>query len=204
MILAGALWLVSSSQGGSNHGRLPVNSHVQKVSPKELRLGFGRVRLFSWAMWAEDRPWSPSRDRVCFSVGVEGPLAHLPNGGTLGSETGGHKCGPIKANRGAVMAVPFKAGSMTLPSGKTESWRSFDIGVAAYPPSVDQVRLIFSDGGSEVLKARALPGHLAFKDNEAFRYALFAVDGCVSKLEGLVRGRVVARASEPECGDSSG
>lgn len=110
---------------------------------------------------------------------------------------GAEKCGPITPNRGTVVTRPVKAGSQTLPSGETESWESFDIGIAAYPPSVGQVRLMFSDGASEVVKAGAVPGRLAFKDAEPFHYALFAFDGCISGVQGLTKGRVVARAARP-------
>ena len=91
---------------------------------------------------------------------------------------------------------------MKFPFGKTVSWKSFDIGVAAYPPSVDQVRLVFSGGGSEVLKSRAVPSALAFKNTEPFRYVVFAVHGCVSEVEGLAKGRVVAHVGPRDCSDS--
>lgn len=203
VILAGALWLVASSQGGSDHERLPLKSPVQKASPKELRLGFGGTRLFQWSMWAADRSGPYSGIPVCFSVGLVGPLAQLVNGKSGGPETGDHKCGPIKAKRGAIVTVPVGAGSITPPHGKTESWQSFDVGMAAYRPSVDQVRLVFSDGESEVLKARAVPSRAAFKGAEPFHYAVFAVHGCVSEVQGLVRGKVVARVGDPECDVSS-
>jgi hypothetical protein len=200
VVLTAVLWLVVSSQGASGHGDLPINIHAQKASPKDLRLGYGEVKLFGWTMWAVDSAWSGRRRRVCFSVNLLGPLARLPHGHFLGPETGGHRCGPIKAKRGVIVAVPEEAGSTTPPSGKTESWSSFDVGLAAYQPSVDQTRLVFSDGESEVLKTHAVPEHLALKGAEPFRYALFAFQGCVREVQGIARGRVVARFGGLECG----
>lgn len=197
--LAVALWFVASSLGGGGHGRLPVDGGVKRVSANELRLGFARVLPWQWSMWAEARPWSSSRDRVCFLVDLLGPLAVLPNGSAMGPETGGKRCGPIKSSRGAVVTMPTKEGSQTLPTGETESWQSFDVGIAAYPTSVSQVRLVFSDGGSEVLRARAVPGRVRFRNAESFHYAVFAVNGCISEVQGLAKGRVVARFGEQEC-----
>jgi len=112
-------------------------------------------------------------------------------------------CGPIKITRPIKAVLPEKAGSITQPSGETESWQSFDVGVVAFAPTVGQVRLSFSDGTSEVLKTRAVPGSFAFKEAEPFRYALFAVHGCVSKVQGLAKGRVIVSIDERGCSDSS-
>jgi hypothetical protein len=114
----------------------------------------------------------------------------------MGPETGGTGCGPIKSGRGVVVTMPNQGGSVIPPSGKAESWQSFDVGLAAYPPSVGQVRLVFSDGASEVLRAHSIPSNVAFKDVELFHYAAFAVHGCISKVEGLARGKVVARSNK--------
>lgn len=135
VVLVGALWVVAASRGAADHERLPLKNRVQKASRTELRLGYGEDRLFGWSMWALDRPWSPTHDRVCLTVDVLGPLAHLPNGQSMGAETGGRGCGPIKAKQGTVVVVPTQGGSQTLPTGETESWQPFDVGVAAYRPS---------------------------------------------------------------------
>lgn len=204
-VVALTFWLVASSQGEGSHQALPVGGgHVKKVGPRDLRLGFGDVRLFSWTMLAEEGRQHSSRGRrVCFGVGLVGPLVHLPNGGgVMGPETGGRKCGPIKPTKGILSAVATKAGSQTLPSGKTESWQAFDVGVAAYPPSVGHVRLVFSDGASKVLKARSIPQRLAFKGAEPFHYVVFAFKGCVREVQGLARGNVVAHVGEPGCNQS--
>lgn len=203
MALAVVLWLVTSSQGGEMDRPLPVGGgHVKKVSAKELRLGFGRVMPWQWSMSALERPGSPSSDRVCFLVDRLGPLVPVPGRGVMGPGTGGEGCGPIDPKRGVVVASPIGDGSIELPTGKTESWKAFDIGIAAYPPSVHRVRLVFSGGGSEVLKSRAVPSALAFKNTEPFRYVVFAVHGCVSEVEGLAKGRVVAHVGPRDCSDS--
>ena len=201
LILLGVLWLASVSQGGSDHSRMSMDTHVRKVSPKQLRLGFGEVRLFRWSMWAEGRPWIPSQKRVCFSVALEGPLFHLPNGATMGTEVSGQNCGPVDGGKGTVVTLPIGASSITLPDGTTESWESFDLGVAAFPRPVGQVRLVFSDGAIEVLKSRVIPRHLMLDGVEPFSYALFAMQGCVSQVQGLLRGKVVAHVIK-HCDDS--
>lgn len=204
MLLVGTLWLVASSDGGTSHGRLPLNGRVRQGPPKQLRLGVGRTSSFLWQMWAEAKPSSPSMDRVCIHLNLVGPLAHAPNGSFGGPEVGRNMCGPIKSRGGIVKAVMWvKGGSTSLPSGETESWQPFSVGAVAFLPFVSQVRLAFSDGGSEVLKARAVPGRLAFKDAEPFHYALFANLGCVTMVQGLAKGKVVANGDEKECGDSS-
>jgi hypothetical protein len=112
----------------------------------------------------------------------------------MGSEVSGHGCGPIKTSRGAVKAVlPEGAGSIDPPTGGSDSWESFVVGVVAFAPSVHHVRLVFSDGASQVVKARAVPPHLAFEHTELFHYAVFAVKGCVSNMQGLAKGKVVAQ-----------
>lgn len=201
MILVGALWLVASSDGGSRRERLPLHAQVQRESSTSLRLGVGRITTFSWAMWAE---LSPSRDHVCVDTVLAGPIYHFPNGSSGDPGEGNrYMCGPIKTTRSIKAVLPEKASSITQPSGETESWQSFDVGVVAYPPSIGQVRLSFSDGTSEVIKARAVPSRLAFKGAEPFHYALFAVHGCVSKVQGLARGRVMVSTDERGCSDSS-
>jgi len=97
------------------------------------------------------------------------------------------------------VTIPREAGSAGLRSGETLSWRSIDVGVAAYSQKVDDVRLLFAGGGSEVLKARALSRGLALKNAEKFRYVVFAVEGCVREVQGLVGGRVVAQEHSEEC-----
>ena len=164
-----------------------------------LRLDFGEDHSFSWSMWAASRAWPGPHNRVCLLVGLVGPLVHLPNGAAMGPGTGDDRCGPIKSGEGVAVTMPTKEGSITPPSGSAEPWEAFDVGIAAYPPSVGQVRLIFSDGATEILKTRSVPGRLAFKDAEPFRYAVFAYLGCVRELQGLAKGKVVARAIQHEC-----
>lgn len=204
VVAAMALWFVASSQGGNSDGRLPVGGdHVTKVSPTELRLAFATVMPWRWNMWAVKRPSRTSTARVCFLVDLNGPMGPLSGGGIItGPEVGAKGCGPIAPSRGVVVALPNSGGSVEFPSGKTVSWKSFDVGVAAYPPSVDHIRLVFSGGGSEVLKTRAVPSALAFKNTEPFRYVVFAVHGCVSEVEGLARGRAVAQVGPRECSES--
>jgi hypothetical protein len=202
LMLVVVLWLVTSSQGGAADKLLPVNGHVKKESSKELRLGFGRVMPWQWTMSALEARSTTSRDRVCFLVGFLGPLVPAPGGGVQGPGTGESKCGPIDPKRGVVVTSPNGAGSIELPSGKTESWQAFDAGIAAYPPFVGHVRLNFLGGGSEVRKTRAVPRNLAFQDAEPFRYIVYAVHGCVSEVEGLAKGRVVAHVGPRDCSDS--
>lgn len=202
--LASALWFVAASQGGDPNRGMPVGGgHVVKVSPTELRLAFRRDMPWQWNMWAVERPSATSVHRVCLVVNLLGPLFPVPGQGFMGPETGGKGCGPIDPSRGVVVALPHGGGSVEAPSGEDVSWKSFDIGVAAYPPSVDQVRLVFSDGGSEVVKTRSVPKGIAFKRTEPFRYLVFAVHGCVSEVEGLAKGRVVARVGPRDCSDES-
>lgn len=204
LILAGALWFVASSQGGGADERLPVGGdRVTKVSPKELRLGFARVMPWQWTILAEERPSMSSRDRVCFSVDLYGPLVPVPGHGVMGpGGSAARGCGPIDPSRGVLVAQSERGGSVEPPKGKIESWQSFDVGIAAYPPSVGKVRLVFSDGASEILKTRAVPKDVAFRNTESFRYAIFAVHGCVSEAEGFVKSRVVARVGPRACDDS--
>lgn len=202
--LAVALLFVASSQGGDSDRRMPVGGgHVRKTSPTELRLASARVITpWQWIIWALKRPSQISMDRVCLFVDLLGPGGPFPGGFILGPEQGAKGCGPIDPSRGVVVMLPTADGSVKLPSGKTETWKSFDVGAAAYPPSVDQVRLVFSGGGSELLQTRALPGAVAFKGTEPFRYVVFAVHGCVSEVEGLESGREVARVGPRTCSGS--
>lgn len=203
--LAVALLFVATSQGGDSDRRMPVGGgDVTKTSPTELRLASARVIIpWRWNMWAVKRPSLTSIDRVCLFVDLLGPGGSFPGGFILGPEVGAKGCGPIDPSRGVVVALPTEGGSVELPSGKTESWKSFDVGAAAYLPSVDRVRLVFSNGGSELLKTRAVPDAVAFKGTEPFRYVVFAVHGCVSRVEGLEKGRTVARVGPRVCSGSS-
>jgi hypothetical protein len=147
---------------------------------------------------------SPSRDQVCVDTVLAGPIYHFPNGASGDPGEGNrHMCGPITTTRPIKAVLLEKAGSITQPSGKIESWQSFDVGVVAYPPSISQARLIFSDGSSEVMKTRVVPSRFAFKDAEPFRYVMFAVSGCVSKAQGLAKGRVIVSTDERGCSGSA-
>lgn len=147
---------------------------------------------------------SPSRDHVCVDTVLAGPIYHFPNGASGDPGEGNrHMCGPITTTRPIKAVLLEKAGSITQPSGKIESWQSFDVGVVAYPPSISQARLIFSDGSSEVMKTRVVPSRFAFKDAEPFRYVMFAVSGCVSKVQGLAKGRVIVSTDERGCSGSA-
>jgi hypothetical protein len=121
-------------------------------------------------------------------------------GGSGGSE---EKCGPITHNHhGVFLSLPTPQGSQTLPSGQTETWEAFDVGIAAFPPSVGQIRLVSAGGSQETIMARRVPKTIAFKNAEPFHYAVFAVYGCVSEVQGLTNGQVVARVhSRPSCRD---
>jgi hypothetical protein len=107
----------------------------------------------------------------------------------------------MKPNKGTIIAVPTQGGSLDLPNGEAESWSSFDVGVAAYQPSVAHVRLVFSDGVSKILRTRKGPSWLRFEHNQRFRYVLFAFNGCVSKVEGLAEGSTVATVGR-DCSES--
>jgi hypothetical protein len=78
-------------------------------------------------------------------------------------------------------------------------WPSFDIGIAAYSAPVTQVRLDFSGGGQEELPARRLRGGFHVSGIAGLRYAVFAVEGCASKISGLENGEVVASSDDWEC-----
>lgn len=203
-VLATALWFVASSQGGDAGRRLPVGGgHVTKVSPTEVRVAFATAMPWQWNMWIVKRPSLTSTDRVCLMVDLLGPLGPVRNGLVVQGPEVAHKgCGPIDPSRGVVVASPNGGGSVEFPSGITESWKAFDIGIAVYQPSVDRVRLVFSGGGSEVLRTRALPNAVAFKNAEPFRYVVFAGRGCVSEVEGLEKGRAVAHVGPRDCSGS--
>jgi hypothetical protein len=200
LALAVSLWAVTSSEGGSSSGQLPVgDGHIKKVSPAVLRMGAGRITAWAWAMLAEDKS-SAAGSRVCFAVNLLGPLVKLPNGGAAGPETGKSACrssGETKLT--SVAAIAMEGGSQTSPTGETTSWPTFDVGIAAYPISVTQVRMAFSDGGSELLKARAVPRRLAFEGAGPFHYVVFAIRGCAREIQGLERGHVLVRDRQPRC-----
>lgn len=81
----------------------------------------------------------------------------------------------MKSARGMVFDAVGQGRFCDSPSSETESWRSFDVGVAAYPPVRRPGPPGLLEGGSEVLKTRAVPGRLAFEDTEPFRYVVFAI-----------------------------
>jgi hypothetical protein len=198
---AAAVMLLTAATVGADHKPLPLNEKVVRTTAKVLRLGYGKDVSFKWSIFVSDRSKSKAPRRVCFSVNLFGPLAHLASGVAMGPEVGGRGCGPIKFRQGAIVAMPIPGGSVTEPSGETESWQSFDVGVAAYRPNVDHVRLIFSDGIPEMLNARVVPSRVAFAGTEPFQYVVFAFNGCVERMEGFAKGKVVAtfKESAAEC-----
>jgi hypothetical protein len=143
----------------------------------------------------------------CAFVTSDGPLWKVPGGhaltgGTGGPdrESGGTKCGSIDSKTGLIRTLLTRGGSVKQPFLKTtETWPTFDLGVAAYPLSVHSVRLHFAGGGSSVLPLRRMPAAVRPKSWEPFRYVSFGVDGCVDTVEGISKGVTVARVQEPEC-----
>jgi hypothetical protein len=176
---------------GASHRLFPTHAdEAKKVGPGVVRLGFGKIKPFAWSVYAErGRPGGPA----CFAVRVVGPLHEFPGDGAGGPEASETKCGLDVSRHSQVVTVPTKGG---------ESWRPFDIGVAAYNLPVTRVRLGFSGRGWEEIGTRRQRRDLGVAGLDSLRYAVFAVEGCVSEVQGLAGSRVVANVSQSGCDES--
>lgn len=168
-------------------------------SPFRFRTGFGPP-VWSTEIKGPRPPRLGAKGSFCVWVSVLGPLIKVPGGGYSAQESGSTECGPINPKIGLVNLSPQPGGSLEQPEGEVETWPTFDVGSVAYPPSVDKVRLRFAGGGSTVLPLRRMPAADRPRTWEPFRYLSIGVYGCVNEVEGLSRGRAVARLHLVECG----
>jgi hypothetical protein len=185
-----------------------VSWKVTEISATEVSTGRstgGPPFVWGTGLSAIPRNGEAESGAFCVFVSGDGPLWKSPGGalfGGSGGESGGSECGPMNPKTGLVETDPIHGGSMKQPQlGTTETWQTFDVGIVAYPPSVDRVRLRFAGGGSTVLPLRRLPTAVRPSNWEPFRYASFGVYGCVGDVEGLTGRGVMARVHQSECGD---
>lgn len=202
-IVALAWPVAATAMGGPAELPIAENSEqVRRLSANALELGHGKKLPFAWGMSVEQSGARPgSASRLCFTVGLIGPLAPTPAGTLSGQEGIERGCRPSASTEGVVVTSATQHGSLELPSfGGTVYWPSFDIGVAAYPPSVTETRLFFAGGGPpRTYQLRRLAPKFALAGSEPFRYRAFAVYGCVTEVEGFANGKLVARAPQQGC-----
>lgn len=199
---------VGSAQAERSGAPLPgARWKVAKISGTEVSTGQSEPWQFREFVWRTGFAAPRGRERVapsafCVFVGVEGPFVRTPGGGGGGApDNVKSECGPIRPGAGLVKTVPTQEGSLKQPylGNVTYTWPSFDVGVVAYPMSVDKVRLRFAGGGSIILPLKGMPASVRPSKWEPFKYASFGVYGCVEEVEGLSAQRVVARAPQSEC-----
>lgn len=178
----------SQSRKAVDQRRFPTHAgKVEKVAKGVVKVGYGKIRPFIWSVYIENgKPGGPP----CFDVNVAGPLHEFPGGEVGGPGLGETKCGLGNGRSSQVVTVPIKEG---------ESWQAFDIGFAAYKTPVNRVRLVVSGDGQEEFGTRRLPRDFGIRGLGSLRYAVFAVAGCVGKVQGLEKSHVVATASDWEC-----
>ncbi|GEM_PF-4851035 len=185
--LVGAACAFSNSGQAAGHRPFPTHpSEVEKPSGVVL-LGSGRIKQFIWYVAVERGGGGPP----CFDVSVAGPVHKFPGVGLGGEQFGETQCGLGPSQHARVLTVPVPANA---------DWQPFDIGIAAYDTPVAHVRLDFSGGGREELRTRRMRSGFDISGIAGLRYAVFAVEGCASKISGLEKGRVVASAGDWECG----
>jgi hypothetical protein len=182
---------IAAMQSGARTGErtFPTNAgEAKRIADGVARLGTGEIKPFLWHVSAE----RGGPDKFpCFAIEVDGPL----------HEFRGHKLGgPERSDRECGLGPSPHARVVTMPMKGSDQWPAFDIGIAAYDQPVDEVRLMFSGDASKEVLTRHLGRDLSVPGLGALRYAVFAVEGCVSKVLGLEKGRVVASASDWECG----
>jgi hypothetical protein len=189
LALVAAACATSDSGQASGSGMFPTHSgDVRRVAGGAVKLGSGTINPFIWSVYAErggGREKSP-----CLALSVVGPLHEFPGGAKGGEERGETKCGPSASHQGQVLTVPVGTG---------DSWTAFDVGVAAYEQPISQVRLTYPDGSSALIRTRRLGRDLDVPGLGSLHYAVFAVEGCASKVSGLEKGRIVTTASDWEC-----
>lgn len=185
----------------------PLPEAVESIRPSKSKDSVQTIHShgrgpFLWsAGFTTARPsGSAQPGALCAFAEAIGPLERYKGGAGSGGGTGGRRCGPMNPRKGLAETVFIKSGSIKqVELGTTESWQAFDIGVVAFPPFVKKARLSFAGGGSLMLSLRRLPKSLRPESWEPFRYVSFGVYGCVSELEGMSKGKVVARVHESEC-----
>lgn len=189
IVLVVAVFTSSQFGEAADHRSFPTHAdQVKEVGSGVVRLGFGKIRPFVWSAYVErGRPGGPP----CFAVSVVGPIHEFTGEGAGGPELGETRCKSSRSQPSQVLAVPIKGG---------DTWQPFDIGVAAYNTRVTKVSLVVSGEGRKELKTRRLRRNFDIDGVASLRYVVFAVEGCVSKVFGLEKGRVVARDSRLGCG----
>jgi hypothetical protein len=188
LALLAAAYASSDSGQATGHGTFPTHAgEVKEVGHGLVRVGSGKIKPFIWSVYVErGRSGGPP----CFAVSVVGPLHEFPDHKFGGPELGETQCGLKAAQQARVVTAPVKDGG---------SWSAFDIGIAAYEKPVTQVQVMRVDGSSEQIRTRHLGRDLGVPGLGSLHYAVFAVEGCVSKVSGLEKGHVVATASDWEC-----
>jgi hypothetical protein len=186
----------SASAGGEAIRAYPTHqSHPEKIKPGFVNLGRGRIdaglrgpQRFAWWVAAEARRTGPDAGESCFSLEVIGPLAR----GIGAGQNGASGCLEATAGGGGAAVI---AG----PLHRSSSWSEFDVGVAAYEGDVESVRLVAPDGRAKVVRTREIGRDLSVPGLEALHYVVFAVSGCVKRVEAEEAGSVIGVARLPEC-----
>ena len=188
VVLAGVALAAVRSESPSGVRSFPNRiSEPRKAGPGLVQFGRGSIAPFRWSIYAQ------GGHPVCFAVYVDGPLQEFPGHTFGGPETSETKCA-LNAAQQRVVAVPMRDGdSEQLP------WPAFDVGIVAFDRPVNRVRLIVFGGGSTELQTRRVGVNFGVSGLSSLRYAVFAVEGCVSRVEGLEGGRVVATVTDRSC-----
>lgn len=169
--------------------------HPEKTGPGFVVFGLGRVDVgmhsvqkFEWWGAAEARTTGPDAGEPCFRLAVIGPLMRGVRFGQSG------EAGCLEGTASGVREVAISA-----PLRSSRLWNEFDVGVAAYESSVESIRLIFSGGQAMVVPTRQIGHDLSVPGLGSLHYAVFAVSGCIKRVEAEQAGQVTTVTKLSEC-----